>query len=328
MTELILVNSANFTLGVAVDVSKKMTYYGCQIIDLASGYNHYLISNNYRSDSIIKIYSSTLTAKFSWELSKVMTGANSQIWNSIINENVDMLADSTTDYCNIQVQRSSASVETPALELSQMPAGLNKISVSSGQTGIYVGYTDADITAINFYARGVTKAVSLDHFTGTLNLLDADLDSWAFQWSSSSGHNVYRQYSFDLTVLNGEITEFVEDANVTLEKGTFKTSWLTNSSGQIDTQTLTYGYYNQANGDTLQDGATPYTLTVTHPDWTTYTSRFYITEKTKMTISLQETQPETTQTPLSQNEEFPLWIIVAGLAGATAVILIFKRRLN
>ncbi len=121
-------------------------------------------------------------------------------------------------------------------------------------------------------------------------LVNPQVSPWTFTWSSTSTNVVfYRQYDFDLTVLNGATTDFVENANVTLTKNNVQVgTWLTNSSGQIPEQVLTYGYYDKTHGNTLQDGSYPFVLTVTHPDWANYTSSFYVTEKTKLTVSMQE----------------------------------------
>lgn len=135
------------------------------------------------------------------------------------------------------------------------------------------------------------KAVYFDQITAVKSfyMINADVDVWSLTFNNSPNATLYRQNEFDLYVLNGALTDFVEDANVTLtHDGVVFGSWLTNSTGQIDTQTLTYGFYNQTGGDTMY-GGTAWTLTVTHPDWETYTSTFYPYSEIDWSISMQDT---------------------------------------
>lgn len=63
-------------------------------------------------------------------------------------------------------------------------------------------------------------------------------------------------------------------------------SGLTNSTGQIPTQTLTMGFYNQTGGDTIYS-YNPYLLTITFDGYQTYMQTFNITQKEDLTLSLQ-----------------------------------------
>ncbi len=167
---------------------------------------------------------------------------------------------------------------------------INRINVFGDSRALY-SYGVLDLTYKGVYARGCGYLMYVESATDPCEykIVDADVDNWNFHWINSGGATIYRQYTFDLTVLNGEISDFVEDANVTLAKnGVEIGSWVTNSSGQISSQVLTYGYYQESTGDALQDGSYPFVLTVTHPDWANYTSSFYVTEKTKLTVSMQE----------------------------------------
>lgn len=151
--------------------------------------------------------------------------------------------------------------------------------------------------------------------------INPDIDIWAFSWGSATGE-IYRQYSLDLYVLNGALTDFVEDANVTLtHDGTIYGTWLTNSTGQISTQTLTYGFYNQTGGNTMY-GGTAWTLTITHPDWQTYTSKFYPYAKMDWSISMQE---RVAAYGLEDNDANLLVVLLIVAIAAVSGILIWKR---
>ena len=145
-----------------------------------------------------------------------------------------------------------------------------------------------------------------------------DADEWTIVYNNYSG-NIYRQYTFNLNVLNGNVTDFVEDATVQLWKdSTLVYEGTTNSSGMIPTQTLTYGYYQQSTGNTIQNASSPYYLVITHPEWQTYISRFYITEPLRLTVSMQE--------PDSNLDDLALGLIAVVVTFAVMVIYVWKRR--
>jgi hypothetical protein len=121
-------------------------------------------------------------------------------------------------------------------------------------------------------------------------LINADSDAWTFGWSGTNGGTkIYRQYEFELTianytgtVLNGETVSLI------MANGTSFYSGTTNSSGQIPTQTMTYGFYNQTGGNTIYSSAySPYTLTITNTQgYDNYTSVFTPLAKTSLQIAL------------------------------------------
>lgn len=144
--------------------------------------------------------------------------------------------------------------------------------------------------------------------------IDCDIDNWSFSWSVSSGTSrINRQYSFDLTVTYPNGTA-VENANVTLTKGAAELTDTTDASGQIDTKTLTKGYYNQANGNTIQD-AGDWTLSIVSTAGN-YTSTFPINEKTSWTIAVEiptASGGEYTQADLDE------WFVIGGFLAAIIV---------
>lgn len=146
-----------------------------------------------------------------------------------------------------------------------------------------------DLVMSNLSARGCTWTAQMENTAHSLYLINPDVDVWNFVWQNSPDALIFRQYTFNLNVLNGEITDFVDNATVQLWKDSVLVyEGVTNSSGMIPTQTLTYGYYQQSTGNAIQNASSPYYLVVTHPEWQTYVSRFYITEPLRLTVSMQE----------------------------------------
>lgn len=86
----------------------------------------------------------------------------------------------------------------------------------------------------------------------------------------------------------------VDCVRVDLESGTMvydeAFSELTDANGDIDTKTLIEGYFSKATSGTLQT-YNPCNLTVTYGNYTTYTTKFNLTEKTDWTIALSELPP-------------------------------------
>lgn len=268
--------NSTVTFGSCSDTTNKYTSLGCSFIVPAMTNNGYLILQNSQSNSNLYLYSCDIHHASSKLLSVAYA---SRYWNCHFDYRVVIACQSYSNLYNCIFEKTGYLNVIGA-------ATVNKVTMLN--VDFYLGFA-ANGTVTNFYGRGATAYGWMDAGTNdVVNFVDCDLDLWSI-YDLGSGWTYNRKYTYDLIVLNGEISEFVENANVTLSKdGVQIGTWLTNSSGQIDTQILTYGYYDEAHGNTLQEGDHPFVLTVTHPDWADYESRFYVTEKTKMTISMQD----------------------------------------
>lgn len=146
--------------------------------------------------------------------------------------------------------------------------------------GSYVGTVQNSLAENNTYDIGVSMA-NVDGY-----LINTTC-GWVFYWSASSGVKIYRQYEFDLKAIdkdNGAINGATvkvwdKDSNLIVDT-------TTNASGVIATQTITRGYYNQANGSTLQE-ASPHLIKITKAGYTMYEADFTLEDKTDWTIALQ-----------------------------------------
>lgn len=159
-----------------------------------------------------------------------------------------------------------------------------------GSMSINHAYENYNADLVNVFARNNQHVFTTSESrTVDTYYIDVDSDNWQIGWWGNCEGKLFRQYTFNLNVLNGNITDFVDNATVQLWKDSnLIYEGTTNSSGMIPTQTLTYGYYQQSTGDTIQNATSPYYLVVTHPEWQTYISRFYITEPLRLTVSMQE----------------------------------------
>jgi len=149
-------------------------------------------------------------------------------------------------------------------------------------------YTQATYTfnLKNAYSRGHTYIVRPSGWSGTGYFINCDFDSWAIDWAGTSSGTIYRQYEIDIAVTDKDDNP-LSGATVTLrdKDGNQVFQVTTEVNGEIATQTVSRGYYDQANGDTLQDYS-PHTLTIEKGGYQTYEKRFMLKEKTTWEIKL------------------------------------------
>jgi len=131
-----------------------------------------------------------------------------------------------------------------------------------------------------------TYVARLNDWTGTFNLTNSEADNWTFHWTGTDTGQCYRQYMLDLTVQYPNGTA-IENTNVTIINDYLgiSDSWLTDADGNIPEQTYSMGHYNQTGENTIYD-YNPYNITITYPDYQTYTTLFNITQKEDLTITL------------------------------------------
>lgn len=139
-------------------------------------------------------------------------------------------------------------------------------------------------TLRNLYARNNSAIVTWNNnpLGAAAYLVNPDVDSYSFIWAGNAS-TVYRQYEFDLT------TEPNAVVTLTRVDGTTVFSLTADAStGAIETQTVTKGYYNSANGNSLQDYG-PFTLRISKAGKMSYTdSNILLTSKTALHIQLHD----------------------------------------
>ncbi len=147
-----------------------------------------------------------------------------------------------------------------------------------------------DIVTTNLYARGLTVMGYIGGgWTGTADMINTDADVWNFTWvAGDTTGTINRKYELDVTVTD-ENGVAIEDATVILydKDETEIFSETTSSAGTIDTQTITYGYYDKAHGNTLQEYS-PHKLIVKKSGYQTEQDVFDMDDVKKLQISLQK----------------------------------------
>jgi hypothetical protein len=286
--------NCTFQIGQILNENIKTTERGCNFnVYSQNGWNPtFYVNTNDTSD--VFLYSSSFKI-FRYDIPTVTAnqivflGCIDRIWNSKIFYGVI-----NTEYRDVQIDIYNVEAikgrGDGLIRASNQSLTINKLSLINT---FNILRSDMRNTVLkNVYARNITYVISNSNTPlGNVTFIDPDIDNWVFNWQIPYDNQGYcfRQYTFNLNVLNGNITDFVEDATVQLWKDSVLVyEGITNSSGMIPTQTLTYGYYHQSTGNTIQNATSPYYLVISHPDWQTYVSRFYITEPLRLTVSMQE----------------------------------------
>lgn len=175
------------------------------------------------------------------------------------------------------------------------PAGtlgeISNIRIVKRIYGLYVYAPLGSCTFKNIETSEITSGKDIFiNQNGVCNvyIIDSILSNWDINWASAPDPVIYRQYTFNLKVLDTNQNN-VENATVILKDkdGTQLFSLTTNASGEITEQTVSYGYYNQANGNTLQ-GYSPHTIEIKKAGYKTYKKKFTMDSKIDWTIALQK----------------------------------------
>ena len=275
--------SAHFTLGKLVTESVKNTRQGCTLIFEDAYYLPYLIKS--ASGSYVYVYSSNITGRRDTRYpGYIETKGYGRFWNvlcdgiagfySACSTNTDLFNVIMTD-CQIPIGSSST---------------YNNIFILQ-KSGYYViaprGASDITMKNVNISDTIVNKFGLMDTYTYTLYCINFTyLGTWNFlNWAT--GGRVERQYEFDLKAIDKDnipiqtatVKIWDKDSNLIIDT-------TTNASGDIATQTITRGYYNQPNGSTLQE-ASPHLIKIEKAGYTTYEADFTLEEKTGWLIALQ-----------------------------------------
>ena len=258
--------NANFTLGQVDDISDKITKNGCEVIfENQTGIYNYGIFN----EGTVNLYSSTIKGMdgtfYLYYLNRVW---NSQTYGATIYQG-------DVDIYSLRAFQSPFGIYGPTGEM-------NEIAIKKCNIAIRFGTSCTVKNAICSENNYLASPWSNDK---TVNLIDCVTDNWLFLWSDKTGNTIYRQNTFNLKVtdkdgnnINGASVK-IWDKDDTLIVDT------TTAAGVIAEQTITRGYYNQANGNTLQDKS-PHKIEIKKAGYQTYTKKFTLYKKIDWTIRL------------------------------------------
>jgi len=272
--------NGHFRTGVLNDATEKTTTQGVSFFFKATTNDIYLLRDWVSGD--IDIFSSTFALISSATSGRIYAqGGDLKVYNSEFLGGVHFYS-SFGDYYNLNFHGGTYS-------LLYCSGTFNRIFSWEIGTAPIAFYSSIASTVTNLKARKYTNVFRAVSITTDKYIVNADVPSWTANWSGTSTHVVYRQYEFDLTVTDKDAAP-IEEASVTLKDkdGNTVFSTSTDVNGQITIQTVSRGYYNQANGNTLQEYS-PHTLIIEKAGYQTYSKVFTLAEKTKWAIKLTKT---------------------------------------
>lgn len=164
---------------------------------------------------------------------------------------------------------------------------IDNLVVAKGHHGIGIAFA-ASATFKNTTLLDYSNfTLALYQITQNSYLINPVVTGWNIEWTAPSTGKIYRQYEFDLKVIdkdnvaiNGATVKIWDkDSNLIVDT-------TTNASGVITTRTITRGYYDLAHGNTLQE-ASPHLIKIEKVGYTTYEADFTLEEKTDWLIALQ-----------------------------------------
>jgi|GEM_PF-2556963 len=271
-------SSSHFILGVCSSDVDKTTEDGCSLSYLGTDVPGIIYSN-----VPVEIYSSVFSSPNG--NAHIYTPSGSKFYNVLFTKNI-YLSSASGVFHNVVFQNSFYAMNDPTIE-----SGSGKIRIESVEYGLFI---HTGTTLINSeilqsgYADIRVFMSSVDHY-----FINVVCD-WVIQWLGTSAGKIYRQYTFDLKVIDKDNTA-INGATVKIwdKDNNLVVDTTTDANGEIATQTITRGYYNQANGNTLQD-ASPHLIKIEKAGYTTYEADFTLEEKTDWLIALNSAENGTT----------------------------------
>ena len=268
--------NATFRLGVIIDETDKVTASGCRLYALLGSYDN-IISGSVSSTATILLYSCLLESNNISFVTDIIN-ANSRIWNTLLTKNVTLQTLLKGDYYNIQIDNPNL-----AINIMGTLAVFNSIRINNANCGFSCNQESIVRNAI-LQNCAVTYYINTGSFSAYL--VDSIVDSWAFNFGAGFSGKVYRQYSFDLHIVDKNGVA-ISGAAVSLKQAdlTEVVNTTTGADGKISQQTITRGYYDYTHGNTLQDYG-PHTLTITRTGYGTYTGILTVDRKLDLEIEL------------------------------------------
>jgi hypothetical protein len=206
------------------------------------------------------------------------------IKNSILKNTMIFQTGADIDNVTEHLESSSATIYA----LGALSGTLSDIKVLKTVRGVLL-YGSTGSTMKGLYMRNAsTSDLNLwNNFNHYIINADFQSSAWRLLYSASTSGTVYRQYELDLKVIdkdnvaiNGATVKIWDkDSNLVVDT-------TTNVSGVIATQTITRGYYNKANGSTLQE-ASPHLIKIEKAGYTMYEADFTLGDKIDWLIALQ-----------------------------------------
>jgi hypothetical protein len=277
---------ANVYFGEVQDATNKIGKNGC-VVD----YNY---TNNYRKFGInvfgsgnLYLYASKFYGNqpygFGSQYSSPVHTGNFVAWDCVFNKRT-ITTSANCDLNNVTVNLQNT------VDVGLIGKGtLNKIVVFGVTTQGALYPYGGDMTVRDAYIRDCANIALLSSSSGgDLYIIDADTDVWTIYWHNANAYKVYRQYSFNLKVIDKD-NAAINGATVKVwdKDSNLVVNTTTNASGVIAEQIVTRGHYDYTNNDVLQEKS-PHLLEVrkSGTNFLTYTGKFTLDKKVSGKITM------------------------------------------
>jgi len=270
-------NKGHFRLGEIIDETNRTTSGGCYLYMTSSyGYNFIRLYDT----AELELFSSTINGNPSVNI-EMRSGSNFiRLWNSLL-----IHTETSANGGIAQADLYRVTIQQTEGVLFNFLYG-NDIAITDSSVGLQLSNVVSPITINN--VRMINEETSFD-----CSWVDADVYvintecKWIFEWVSSGG-KIYRQYTFNLKVVDSEGNP-IPGASIKIwdKNGNLVVDEITDSNGTIPEQILTYGYYDQDHGSTPVM-FTPHTIRIHHRDYPPREFQFILDKPIDWTISLKD----------------------------------------
>jgi len=244
-------NSATMRLGALLNATEKTTGRGCAVCYEHSTITYYFIRGD--DTATVLLYNSFLDGAVAFTGNIFLCGyhlntnytTTVKIYNCLFHRCFPAwLSGGNLDLYNLTVENCKNG-------LAAVAGTIDKLQINrSFQRNVqfrFAGCTVKNVTSKDTQSYSLWAGLTTDN----CYLVNADLDDWTIWWEPSPYPTIYRQYEFDLKVVDSVGTG-IDSAKVKIwdKDDIIVTNTTTDASGVLATQTLNYGYYNQAGGNT------------------------------------------------------------------------------
>lgn len=278
--------NANIRLGKCTNSTKKIVKNGCQIWITRDATGGLTVIDGENSSGQIEIYASQIYLGQTGCQARFYRCQNGKFWGNNFDINTQIANATGVDVYNINYFNSHSCLAsvTGTFDLIRIYKTVYVTNIDQN--------TVANVTLTNLVVKENTYVARGYNTARNIYLIDCDIENWTFSYSSYSGR-FYRQYTLNIKVIEedsgrtpiGGATVKIWDLG-----GNLVTTALTYASGKILQQTLNFGYYNQAGGDTpvMQ---TPHKIEISKPGYETFVKYMYMDYQRKEVIMLRKTRP-------------------------------------
>ena len=269
--------NGHFRCGTVVDEANRTTKDGCFIYTNSS--NKYILTIS--DEGAIELYSTTISAPSGTRFSLPKSTQLHKIWNCNIIGVTTFGGPAKVDFYRTNWQTGSGPRFTTV--------NSRDIRLTDCEIGLYLYYLRNPVTIRDYKMVGEEYSFVTYGTQPGADLYAINVNcKWKIMWKYGSRGKIYRQYSFNLKVvdeggnpINGaKVKVYNKSGNLVLEN-------TTDADGQIPEQIITRGYYDQAHGNTLVDFS-PHTLVIEKEGYETYTMQFTPTKAIDWQVSLKK----------------------------------------